>query len=47
MIRSFARSAAVTVPADVPNNATITLRLNSGYVVWIDYLTPGQMPSRR
>lgn len=37
----------VTVPADVPNNATVTLRLNSGYVVWIDYVTPGQMPGRR
>lgn len=37
----------VTVPADVPNNATVTLRLNSGNVVWIDYITPGQMPSQR
>jgi hypothetical protein len=37
----------VTIPAAVPNKATVTLRLNSGKVVWIDYITPGQMPGHR
>jgi hypothetical protein len=37
----------VTVPAAVPNKATVTLRLNSGNVVWIDYITPGQAPGHR
>lgn len=34
--------ADVTLPVAVPRDATVTLRLNSGDVVWIDYVTPGQ-----
>ncbi|XVV10069.1 carbohydrate-binding domain-containing protein [Actinoplanes sp. CA-131856] len=34
--------ADVTLPVAVPWNATVTLRLDSGDVVWIDYITPGQ-----
>ncbi|GAA3221483.1 hypothetical protein GCM10010532_051820 [Dactylosporangium siamense] len=34
--------ATVTIPVAVPRDATVTLRLDSGDVVWIDYITPGQ-----
>ncbi|XVU22953.1 carbohydrate-binding domain-containing protein [Actinoplanes sp. CA-054009] len=37
--------ADVTLPVAIPRDATVTLRLDSGDVVWIDYITPGQ--SRR
>lgn len=31
-----------TVETPVPADATVALRLNSGYVIWVDYITPGQ-----
>jgi hypothetical protein len=34
--------ATVTIPVAVPRDATVTLRLDSGDVVWIDSITPGQ-----
>ncbi|GAA1624236.1 hypothetical protein GCM10009679_31560 [Saccharothrix algeriensis] len=37
----------VTVPVRVPAGATVAFRLDDGYVIWIDYITPGQLtPSR-
>ncbi|MCY1143750.1 DUF5010 C-terminal domain-containing protein [Actinoplanes sp. Pm04-4] len=34
--------ADVRLPVTIPCDARVTLRLDSGDVVWIDYLTPGQ-----
>jgi hypothetical protein len=39
--------ATATVPVRVPAGARLAFRLDDGYVVWIDYITPGQLrPSR-
>ncbi|GAA1413201.1 hypothetical protein GCM10009662_56990 [Catellatospora coxensis] len=35
--------ATVTVPVRVPAGAKVAFRLDGGYVVWIDYITPGQL----
>ncbi|MEU0554720.1 hypothetical protein [Dactylosporangium sp. NPDC006015] len=38
--------ATVTIPVPVPDDAAVTLRLDSGDVVWVDYITPGQRSRR-
>jgi hypothetical protein len=39
--------ATITIPVPVPRDATVTLRLDTGDVVWIDHITPGQEYRRR
>jgi hypothetical protein len=34
--------ADAILPVIEPRDATVTVRLNSGDVVWLDYLTPGR-----